>query len=300
MAQQDEVLIENDSITLIDSVDAPLTDTSFYMVGKKRVEIVERNDSTYVKVWEEGEDMEFPDTLDELDDFEGFDSSEDSWDWDVFSSNGKQHFRGHWAGIEFGMNNYVDKDFSISRTAENEFMDISTNRSWNINFNFAQYSIPIHPKYAGFVTGMGLEWSNYHFSNLNTIQKNSSTQQIEPFDLNVDLIMNRFQTTYLTVPLLFEVQFFSGTRWQRMYISGGVIGGVKLGAHTKITYSDNGNKKKSKDKSDYYLRPFRYAFTGRIGYKMLKVYMNYYPVSLFLDDKGPELYPVAMGFCVTF
>jgi hypothetical protein len=85
-----------------------------------------------------------------------------------------------------------------------------------------------------------------------------------------------------------------------MYIAGGVIGGVKLGAHTKYVYSDNGNKRKHKHRSDYYLRPFRYAFTGRVGFKLLKVYMNYYPVTLFLDERGPELYPVAMGFCITF
>ena len=85
-----------------------------------------------------------------------------------------------------------------------------------------------------------------------------------------------------------------------MYVAAGVIGGVKLGAHTKYKYSENGSKYKQKDRGDYYLRPFRYAVTGRIGYKLIKLYMNYYPVSLFLDDRGPELYPVAMGFCLTF
>ena len=279
------------------------SDTSYFSLGNKKVKIIERNDSTYVKVWKEGEDedeIHVPDSIKELDDMESYSFHDDEdWEWEFFD-DGNQRFRGHWAGFEFGMNNYVDKNFVMTRTSENEFMDLNTNRSWNFNLNFAQFSIPIHPKYAGFVTGLGIEWSNYHFTNHHTIIKNNDIQQIEPYELDGDYSLNRFQTTYLTFPLLFELQFFNGSRWERMYLSGGIIGGLKLGAHTKVVYSSDGSKHKYKDRGDYYLQTFRYAFTGRVGYKLLKVYMNYYPVSLFLDERGPELYPVAMGFCITF
>ncbi len=277
-----------DTLALESGSNQQTADTSYFTVGKKNVEIIEINDSTYVKIWEEGEEKEDLD-----DDEEGFD-----FDKKLFEKSSR--FRGHWAGFEFGMNNYVDDNFSLNRSPESEFMDISTNNSWNFNLNFIQYSLPIHTSYFGAVTGMGIEWSNYHFSNSNTIVKNTQTQQIEEKTLTQDLIKNRFQTTYLTVPLLFEVQFFDGARKDRMYVSAGLIGGLKLGANTKVTYTENGNKRKENLRGDYYLRPFRYAFTGRLGYKLLKVYMNYYPVSLFLDERGPELYPVAMGFCLTF
>jgi hypothetical protein len=174
------------------------TDTSYYEVGKKKVEIIERNDSTFVKVWDEDVDID-EDAFEKMLDEDGFEFE--------FENENPKKFRGHWAGFEFGLNNYVDKDGSLNRTPENEFMDISTNRSWNFNLNFAQFSFPVGTDYAGFVTGLGLEWSNYHFSSTNTIIKNTETQQIESVNLNRDLIMNRFQTTYLTVPLLFEVQF---------------------------------------------------------------------------------------------
>ncbi len=269
-------------------------DTNYFDIGKKRVEIIERNDSTYVKVWEEddesGKDGEVEDEDDESD-----------FDWDFDFGEESSRFRGHWTGFEFGMNNYVDENFSLNRNSENEFMDISTNRSWNFNLNFAQFSIPLaSSKYTGFVVGLGLEWSNYHFSGSSTIIKNTDSRQIETYDYNTDLKLNRFQTTYLTVPLLYEVQFFKGSRSDRMYLSAGVIGGIKLGAHTKVKYSDAGYKKTHKDKDDFYLRQFRYGFTGRLGYKLVKIYVNYYPVSLFLEDRGPELYPFAMGFCVAF
>lgn len=289
-SSSDSTSIEEFQDTLRQKADtiSKLADTSYFTVGKKNVEIIEINDSTYVKIWEEGEEEE--DTENE----------EDGFDFDSKLFEKSSRFRGHWAGFEFGMNNYVDANFSLNRSPETEFMDISTNNSWNFNLNFIQYSLPIHSSYFGAVTGMGIEWSNYHFSHSNSITKNTQTQQIEEKILTQDLIKNRFQTTYLTVPLLFEVQFFDGPRKDRMYVSAGVIGGLKLGANTKYTYTENGNKRKENLRGDYYLRPFRYAFTGRIGYKLLKVYMNYYPTSLFLDERGPELYPVAMGFCITF
>jgi hypothetical protein len=278
----------NDSIYT--SIEA---DTSYFTVGKKQVEIIERSDSTFVKVWEEkeSEDKEFPSNPKLF---------EEDLEFGVVNTKDEYKFRGHWAGIEFGMNNYVDENFSIARTPENEFMDINTNRSWNFNLNFAQFSIPFGSSYFGAVTGMGLEWSNYHFTHTTTIVKDTEEQQIVPVVINKDLKMNRFQTTYLTVPLLLEVQFFNAPRADRMYLAAGVIGGMKLGAHTKYKYVEDGVKRSKKHRSDFYLRPFRYAVTGRVGFKMLKVYMNYYPTSLFLEGKGPELYPVAMGFCITF
>lgn len=269
----------------------PVSDTSMFTVGKKSVEIIERNDSTFVKVIEENDDV--------ISEF-NFSDDDSDWDWPGMEDKDKYKFKGHWAGFEFGTNNYVDDRFSVTRTAENEFMDINTSRSWNLNLNFAQYSLPLNSQYIGFVTGLGIEWSNYHFSNHNTIVKNTQTQQIESEDINYDLSLNRFQTTYLTVPLILELQFFNAPRRERMYISTGIIGGIKLGSHTKVNYYNNGSKMKDKSRSDFYLRNVRYGVTGRVGFKLLKVYFNYYPTTLFLDDKGPELYPIAMGFCVTF
>ncbi len=276
--------------SILDSVGQD-ADTNYFDIGKKRVQIIERNDSTYVKVWEDDGDKE--EDKGDGDDGSGFD-----WDFSIAGENSR--FRGHWTGFEFGMNNYVDKNFSMNRNSDNEFMDISTNSSWNFNFNFAQFSIPLASKYTGFVVGLGLEWSNYHFSGSSTIVKNIDTRQIESYDYNTDLKLNRFQTTYITFPLLYEVQFFKGPRSDRMYLSAGVIGGLKLGAHTKVKYTELGEKVSNKERDDFYLRQFRYGFTGRLGYKLVKIYVNYYPVSLFLDDRGPELYPFAMGFCIAF
>ena len=265
-------------------------DTTFITVANKRIQIIEEDGETEVKIkdLETGEDHDF------------------DFDDDAFNDEGKsggkkkwQEFKGHWAGFEFGLNNYVSNDFSLNHSPESDFLELNTGKSWNFNLNFCQYSLGFGTDRAGIVTGMGLEWCNYHFSDTNSIMK--LDRQIAPRPIPDNIKKNRLQTTYLTVPLILEVQFLEDHKGDRAYIGAGVIGGVKLFSNTKIKYVENGTNQKEKIKDDFYLSPLRYAFTARLGYKALKLFMNYYPTPLFMKDKhSEELYPVAAGLAITF
>ncbi len=263
-------------------------DTTFITLGNKKIKIIEEDGETQVKIQDK-----------DLTDEESDEEFEEDYDSDEPFEKGKggKDFKGHWAGFEFGLNNYVDKDFSLGRSTENEFMDVNTGKSWNFNLNFAQYSAGFGTDHIGILTGMGVEWSNYHLSD-SSIQKLDG--DIAAREIPESTTKNRLQTTYLTIPLLIEVQFPGKKRDDRVYLSAGVIGGVKLFSHTKIKYVEDGIDRKEKIKSDYYLSPLRYGFTVRAGYKALKLYANYYPVPLFMADRGPELYPVAAGLVVSF
>jgi hypothetical protein len=106
---------------------------------------------------------------------------------------------------------------------------------------------------------------------------------------------SKFTTSYLTVPLLLEFQVPAGRRNKRLFISGGVIGGLKIGSHTKVVYKEDGNRKKDKNRGDFNLSPLRYCVTARIGYRALKVFANFYLTPLFQEDTGRELYPFSVG-----
>ena len=207
-------------------------------------------------------------------------------------------FKGHWAGIELGLNNYLDNNFSVSRTPENEFMDLHTGKSWNFNINFAQYSFGIISDRFGLLTGLGLEYNNYAFNGDNTITEDHINDVIVNVDLpTVD--KSKLKAIYLTMPVLMEVQIGGDKRSKRMHFSAGVIGGLKLGSKTKLIYYEDGVKNKEKNKDDYYLSPFRYGITARFGYQFINVYANYYASTLFQKDHGPQLYPFAVGFAIT-
>ncbi len=268
------------------------SDTINIRLGNKKVRIIENGDKTSVIVKEKDEEFE-----------EGDKRLDFDWEWDDEEENedkSNTKFKGHWAGFEFGLNNYVDKGFSLNRSSESDFLDVNSGRSWNFNLNFAQYSIPFYSTRFGALTGLGLEWNNYHFSNANSIIKNPSLKQIEALPISGSIKKNRLQTLYLTIPVLIELQLLKKDRSDRIYFSGGFIAGLKLASQTKYKVSENGGIRSETDWDDYYLQPFRYGVTARAGYKLVKVYFNYYMTPLFIDGQGPEIYPVAYGLCLTF
>lgn len=250
-------------------------DTTKVKIGKKEVSIIEVDDQTEIRVK----------TI-----------QESNFSSDMKTRMGKiRKFRGHWAGFELGFNNYLNSDFSTSLNSSMEFMELRASKSYNVNINFLQYNLRVAGDNFGLVTGMGLEFNDYKFLNENTIERNGGA--VQGVDLGpLNLQKTKLSTTYLTVPLLVEFQTPHISRNKRVYFSTGVIGGVRLGSHTKYVHFENGKKRKEKLKDDFYLSPFRYAGTFRVGYRQLNLFANYYFTPLFEKNKGPELYPFSVGF----
>ncbi len=251
-------------------------DTIKVRIGDKNIEIIEHEDKTSVDIYDRGEDEE-----------------------DLACPDGdEKKFRGHWAGFEIGMNNLLDNSGSISRTPEAAFMELKASRSLNVNLNFAQYSLGFGQDRFGLTTGLGIEFSNYFFSNNNTLGKsNGSVIGVDTLGI---LEKSKLTTTYLRIPLILELQLFAKKRSDRVYISAGIVGGMKLGSHTKTVINRDDGEKKSKDRDDFYLNPFRWGLTTHVGYKGITLYADYYPTSLFQKNKGPELYPFSAGLALTF
>ncbi|KPK79928.1 MAG: hypothetical protein AMS27_17510 [Bacteroides sp. SM23_62_1] len=258
-------ILENDVIVNVNEKD----DTVRIKLGKKGITITETDEGTNVEIID-------------LDDYE-------KHKWKKKTSK----FKGHWAGYELGMNNFLDKDFKFAGTKpENRFLDLNTAKSWNSNINFIQYSLPMS-RGSGWITGLGFEWNNYYFDRNNSIAKDSTGYigPVYPPD-GITYQKTKINTTYLTLPLLLEFQF--GEK-KNGFISFGVIGGLKLHSNTKTKYIDGGSKERSKIKDDLNLSPLRYAITVRAGYKFLKVYANYGMIPVFKENTGPEIYPINLG-----
>ena len=225
----------------------------------------------------------------------------DDFDWIWDDNDG---FTGSWSGFSMGLSNFVDKNFSLSRNAGEEYMDLNTGKSWNMNVNFAQYSINLINDKFGIVTGLGLEWNYYRFDNKNSIQENPTTGIIEIRDLAVekpswDILESKLSTTYATLPLLLEFHS-SSSQHNGVIFSAGVIGGLKLGSNTKIVYKENDNKNKERTRNDFNLAPFRYGVHARLGVGDWMIFGTYYFTPMFESDKGPELYPISVGFALSF
>jgi hypothetical protein len=220
------------------------------------------------------------------------DESEDS---DKDRERRGRHFKGHWAGIEVGFNNYLTKDNSLVLPDTISFMSLHSGKAMNFNLNFSQLSMGITRR-IGFVTGLGLNWNNYRFDGNNNIRKGPDGN-IEVLDPGAPLKKSKITTLYFNIPLLLEIQI--PTNRNHLNIAAGPIGAVKLTSYSKMVYED-GDKVKSD--GDFSLNLLRYGATARIGYENFQLYGTYYMTPLFKTSKSPggvDLYPFEIGMAFT-
>jgi len=198
-------------------------------------------------------------------------------------------FKGHWAAVEMGINSFANVDY---KGFAPNFMDLNQNKSFEVGINFLRYSIGFqkNKRNSGLVTGLGLTFNDYRFSNAYTIENDNGLVKPVPLDKS-GLSKSKLSTTYLTVPLMLEFQIPVNGHEKKLYFSGGVEGGLKIGSHTKV--KQDGDKSKSRD--DFNINPFRYGATARFGYKGINIFGTYYFSTFFKSGRGPEIYPFTIG-----
>lgn len=210
------------------------------------------------------------------------------WGKDKHKKDKSGKFEGHWEGIEFGFNGLDKPDYSLYGTKD--FMSLNQGKSMEFDFNFYELNIGLAKSYVGLVSGMGLSFNNYRFENPFTIQKGTNMTEPVLLDYN-NLSKTKLAVSYLNVPLLLEFQIPVNQNEGRLFVNAGLIGGVKIGSHTKVKYGDT----KDKDRSGFNLNSFKYDATARIGYKDISLFAKYSLTPLFQSGKGPELTPFTIG-----
>ena len=236
-------------------------DTTKIRIGRRTFNVVEGDNGTYVNV-----------------------------DKDERRKNWSGSFNPHWAGLEVGMNMFSQTDYSMYNG--NEFFDLIPGKSLSWNLNFAEWAFKNERNNFGLVTGLGFTFSDYTFDQPVTIAKENGGGMIVPVPLDPNgLKKSKLSMTYLTAPLMLEVKTPLRMGSSRLYLAGGVIGGLNIGSHTKYKYRHD----KEKFKSNFHINPFKYDITGRIGFGDFCIFANYSLSPLFKDGKGPELYPLMVG-----
>lgn len=258
-------------------------DTIRLRMGNSKWEIVTGENKTTIDV-------------ETIDDFKSKWEKE-SWDnqqVETVQKHKHRKFDGHWSGIDFG-GNLLDTKYDPLYPDEPKFMETRPEKSFEFNCNFAEYSFGFG-SYVGIVTGLGLNFNDYKFKNRNTIIKDENGM-IQPLELpEGDLRKTKLSTAYLTAPLMLEFQIPGNHGKDRLFIAGGLIGGVKIGEHTKYKI---GNEK-TKDKGDFNISPLRWGYTARVGFDDVGIFATYYNTPLFEEGKGPETTPLTIGLTFTF
>jgi len=204
-------------------------------------------------------------------------------------------FKGHWSFFEIGVNTFASVDYAgyaipgSSSYHGSNYLDINHNKSLEVNINLFKYSIGLQKKHKdfGLVTGLGLNFNDFRFSNDFTIKNANGYIVPIPFS-EPNLQKSKLSTGFLTVPLLLELQIPNGSG---LWISAGIIGGIKMGSHTKVKIDGT----KYKDHNEFNINPFRGGSTVRMGYKKFNIFGTYYFTPFFKDSRGPVMDPITVG-----
>lgn len=214
----------------------------------------------------------------------------------------ERNFVGHWAGFEIGMASFKE---NLDGNGDG-FMELSYPKSSAVNLNLIQGNFKLIGSKFGLVSGLGFSWYNFRFKDDITLidtkdedGRNITTQanikEVYPNE-NSSVKKSKLTTCYLTLPLLLELQ---GNK-KDMYISAGLIAGLRLGTHTKVKFN-NGDKEK--DFGDFNTLPYKLDATVRMGFNALSIWASYSLTPLFekdrlfnnVNNKFENKTPIALG-----
>ena len=214
----------------------------------------------------------------------------------VMHTRKKEH-RGakNWRGMSVGVNGYYNSQGGLNMLSPYQYMELNYAQSFNFQFNPLEHDFRIVKNYVRLVTGMGLDYHWYSFSNNTKINADSSfTWGTIDSTKMYSYKKNNMRTIFIQVPLLLE--FNTNNRPQKgFHVAVGIIGEFLIGSRLKqkLEYNDYVVKQKRKDPLN--LSPFGAKAHVNFGYKYLTVYAEYNLTPLFQPGKGPELYPFTAG-----
>ena len=217
----------------------------------------------------------------------------------------------HWGGMDLGLNNFITTTGRFGDGPETNGLALNNWRSRFIAFNLAEWKIEFGSHHAGLLTGLGVEFRNYHFAD-NTVLTDVADTTFGVPVTEPDFTKNKLRQTGLRVPLLLEFNTkrapmpttLEGAIAQRktgfsnknnFHLAFGVVGSWYFDTMYKQKYSDEGNERKVRSNDNFNLLPYNLAATARIGFGGLTLFTEYSLTQMFESGGSPELVPVTVG-----
>jgi hypothetical protein len=244
----------------------------------------------------------------------------------------KPRFNGHWGGVEMGINGYLTNDFNTNWDKEYDYLNLKYEKSWFVNLNLWEQNIAFNKKKTiGMMTGVGMSWNNYRFSNSTYLVSGNSEIKgyymvtkayYDPDSIytNQNLVRkSKLTNMYINVPVLFEFQTNNPSRYKRFHFTAGGVIGLRVITHTKVYFNmanqeyklqdpvtgqylpqvyrtPNDTKRNIvKEHDSFYQSPVKFDARVSIGYGWLNLFATYSINGMFQDGNGPKLHPWTLG-----
>lgn len=228
-------------------------------------------------------------------------------------------FNGHWGGVEIGINGYVTPQFNTNWDPKYDYLNLKYEHSVAVNLNVWEQNIAFNKaKTIGMMTGLGMAWNNYFFSNDTKLVNGESN--LEGYYISgASVRKTKLTNMYITVPVLFEFQTNNMNRNKRFHFTIGGVIGARITSHTKIYFNeankeyrlvdpetgmpsfqkyttpDRDSRNIVKNYNSFYQPPFRFDGRVSVGYGWLNIFATYGINGMFQKDRGPDLHPWTIG-----
>lgn len=223
----------------------------------------------------------------------------------------RRHTFTHWGGMDLGFNSFLATDGRIGDGPMTNGLALNNWLSRFLAFNLAEWKIEFGSHHAGLLTGLGIEFRNYHFAD-NTVLTDVADTTFGAPVTEPDFTKNKLRQTGLRVPLLLEfntkraplpttleeavAQRKDGfSNKNNFHLAFGVVGSWYFDTMYKQKFSDEGNERKVRSNDNFNLLAYNVAATARIGFGSLTLFAEYSLTTLFEDGGSPELVPVTVG-----
>jgi hypothetical protein len=193
--------------------------------------------------------------------------------------------------IDLGFSRLVDNG-SFTLSPENDFLDYKGGKTSTFSFDIVQFGYRFNQNFKIYIAG-GFDWTHIRLRKDITIQEN--TPELTYVADDVHFSKNRFSSSYVHIPLNFELRTSENSNGKRFYFIAGPEVSFLLNGKVKQISEERG---KQKFHDDYNFQVFRYGGSLRFGYNGIGLFTKVYFNDMFASR--PQKGLTNMSFGLTF
>ena len=183
--------------------------------------------------------------------------------------------------LDLGLAKFTDNG-SFTLSPQNQYLETDTWKTSNVGFEFFQMGYRFNSNFKIYL-GTGIDWTHMRLKKDITILPDQP--MLDTVQESINFKKNRFSSTYLRVPLSFQLRTNDDNKGNKVYFVFGPEIGFLINGKVKQVSNERG---KEKVKDDFNLNPFRYGAFARLGYDDFGIYVKYYNNDVFADNQGPK------------
>lgn len=216
--------------------------------------------------------------------------------------------------FDLGFSNWTDKTSYAAATAGNDLVNrpgasaigekdfsLRTGKSVNFNLWLVGQRVNLIKHYVNLKYAFGLELNNYRFKSNVSFKEGGFNPYNSAVDIphafaftdSIQFSKNKLAADYFTIPVMLNFRTNPTYNNRGLNISAGISMGYLYSSRNKQVSSERG---KLKNRGDYDLRKWKFAYVGELGFGFINLYGSYSPKSIFKNDLNFQPYNIGLRF----